>query len=576
MITQALFSCLAVLGAAALTTTNPVETGRTAEFLIENAPDTGGANPYDPGAVALDVEFTPPSGPPLTMPAFWAQEYARAFADGRETLEKTGAPGWRVRHTAAVPGRHAWRLMVSLGGGGFAEAGRGEFEALPPRRPWHGYGRAKKGARYFSLDDGTPLPLLGSNLCWHGAAGTRDYDQWLGAFADAGMNYTRLWMSPYAFAVEVAPGERLNYNQEGAWRLDYVMRLAEEKGVRVMLCLDFHGIFQDKPDVWGGNNFWPDHPYNAAQGGPCATQNDFFTSPGAAELHRKRMRYLVARYTAFPSLLSWQFFNEINNVYGVLNRGDVTRWHGVAARALRAMDPCAHPITTSFSGWHEEADMWSMPEMDYCQLHLYHDPSQKPLGGIISAAAERFAKRFDKPVFVGEFGATWRNPGAELDPHRRAMRQAVWTGLLGGMAGTAMPWWWEDLHAAGCYGVWKSLADFVGTTGLGGPGWGPVKAEGGENADVYALSDGAWALAYVIDRRCHYPRGRDKDAPEARRAVVTLRGLADGPRTVEWWDTAAGRVVHTGEGKTVGGKMVLTSPPFSGDTALRVLPVAEK
>jgi hypothetical protein len=59
--------------------------------------------------------------------------------------------------------------------------------------------------------------------------------------------------------------------------------------VGLMFCLDYHGVFEVKPDYWGGNNFWPSHPYNAANGGPCQTQNDFFTNNDDESVPKRTM-----------------------------------------------------------------------------------------------------------------------------------------------------------------------------------------------------------------------------------------------------------------------------------------------
>ena len=138
-----------------------------------------------------------------------------------------------------------------------------------------------EGKRYFHLDDGTPLFLNGLCVGWHGRRGTYDYDDWLAAYRKAGINYIRIWMCPTAFSIEWDRQDRLHYRLDNAWQLDRVLAEAERSDVFVMLCLDYHGIFEVKPDFWGGNNYWPRHPYNAANGGPCQTQNEFFTSEAA-------------------------------------------------------------------------------------------------------------------------------------------------------------------------------------------------------------------------------------------------------------------------------------------------------
>jgi hypothetical protein len=127
-----------------------------------------------------------------------------------------------------------------------------------------------------------------------------------------------------------------------------------------MLCLDYHGIFEIKPDYWGGNNFWPRHPYNATNGGPCQLQNEFFTNAEARKLYEKRLRYIVARWSAFPNLLAWEFFNEIDNEYAYLKHADVVAWHRDLGRFLRGIDPCRHLISSSFTGGSERPDLYAL------------------------------------------------------------------------------------------------------------------------------------------------------------------------------------------------------------------------
>ena len=216
------------------------------------------------------------------------------------------------------------------------------------------------GMRSFRLDDGTPLFLDGLCMCWHGRRGTYDYDDWLESRQKAGINYIRLWMWHQAFGIEWDRGDKLKYRMDNAWRLDRVLAEAERRGVFVMLCLDYHGIFEIKPDYWGGNNFWPRHPYNATNGGPCQLQNEFFTNAEARKLYEKRLRYIVARWSAFPNLLAWEFFNEIDNEYAYLKHADVVAWHRDLGRFLRGIDPCRHLISSSFTGGSERPDLYAL------------------------------------------------------------------------------------------------------------------------------------------------------------------------------------------------------------------------
>jgi hypothetical protein len=476
-----MLSCILIAGALSfgVLSLEPVaaelRAGRCAEFRVVGVGEPSG-NPFDPGVIVLDAVFTDPAGKTVRIPAFWMQDFTRSLVDGAEKLQPQGEPGWRVRYTPWVSGTHQCELLLGQDSATPSSAGGSTVEVLAAQSPARGHIRVEpEKKRFFEYGDGTPMPLLGSNLCWPGGRGTYDYDDWLPAFAGAGMNFSRLWMWPLAFGIEVLPGERLNYNQSQAWRLDHVMGLAADKGVQVMLCIDYHGVFQDEKDMWGGNDYWPTHPYNQTQGGPCAVQNDFFTNPDARKLYEKRLRYLVGRYGAYPSLFCWEFFNEINNVYFKLKRNDVVQWHADMAGVLHAMDPFRHPVTTSFGGVFEDRKMWEVPALDFTQYHLYCDDVRKGLGVYIAETAQRFSGRYGRPMVIGEFGTTYKNDGRAIDPNDWCLRQGLWTGMLTGTAGTVVPWWWEGLQSANRYPLWLSLSNFIKDTGFGGPAWHPAE-----------------------------------------------------------------------------------------------------
>jgi hypothetical protein len=470
---------------------------KPSEFRVANVP-LNGANPYDPDAIAVDVAFTAPSRKTISLPAFWYRPFSRELkkegagdkASEREVLAPSGEGEWRVRWTPTETGTHAVRLSIR-------RAGKAPTEATstctvlgsdPKDKTPRGFARVNpRNARYLQHADGTPLPLLGENLCWHGARGTFDYDDWLAGYTRGRMNFTRLWMWNNSFGAEFSAGERGNYNLERLWKLDYVMQEAQRRGVQVMLCLDYHGIFQTKQDMWGGNDWWERHAYHRNAGGPLEKPNDFFTNSEAQVLYRKRLRYLVARYAAFPNLLSWQFFNEINNVYGDpaktrtenrdalrLHPPDVVAWHDANSKYLRGLDPYGHMVTTSFGSAGEQESMWKLPGLSYANWHWYGNWSGRDGGvlGMTRAVGERFAARYAKPVSISEFGTSGLGWKPEGDPHRRGLHQAIWGGVFAGTAGTSAPWWWENIHRENLYPMWANLAAFL-PRDFGSEKWAP-------------------------------------------------------------------------------------------------------
>ncbi|MCX7046877.1 MAG: DUF5060 domain-containing protein, partial [Candidatus Sumerlaeota bacterium] len=70
-------------------------------------------NPYDPDCVAVDVEFTAPSGRILEMPAFYYQDFTRRkLEDGTEVYDPFGRACWKARFLPTEPGEHTFRIAA--------------------------------------------------------------------------------------------------------------------------------------------------------------------------------------------------------------------------------------------------------------------------------------------------------------------------------------------------------------------------------------------------------------------------------------------------------------------------------
>lgn len=534
---------------------------------IQIAGPAGGANPFDPDGAAVDMDVRGPTGRTSRVPGFFYRAYERRLEGNREALSPEGSDGWRVRWLPLEPGQHHLTVTATIDGQ-VTGTGQLDVEVAASQKP--GIVRVDPDShRYFQTSDSRPLFLNGLCACWHGGRGTYDYDDWLAAYEKAGINYIRIWMWHHAFGLEWDRQDKTRYRLDNAWRLDRVLEEAERRGVYVMLCLDYHGTFEVKPDFWGGNNYWPRHPYNAANGGPCQTQNDFFTSEQAQKLYQKRLRYIVARWSAFPNLLAWEFFNEIDNEYAYLKHEDVVRWHASMGRHLRALDPVGHLISSSFTGGSERPDLFALPEMDFAQYHSYNE---KHPARMTAEKTARFFEKYRKPFFVSEYGTDWKGWKPDTDPHFRALHQAVWSGAFTGAAGTAMTWWWESIHSANLYQHWSALRAFLNGTSIGQSA---LKLATFPKTDPsvspFGLSSGAEMLLWFVDRNCDWPEGATNAAPAAvTGAKVSVGPAQDGSWSVEWWDTLAGRAVSQAAVEASGGYLNLELPSFQADIAGRL------
>lgn len=445
----------------------PPQLWQRLEFQVTNVP--AASNPFDPDLIRVEGTFTLPSGRSLVVPAFWYQDYQRALAGGYEVDQSLGPAGWRLRFAPPEPGTYSLSVQVVTNGQVAGPAGSLSFD-VPATPPAGRYGSVSiaPGSRYFRTADGKPLPLIGQNVCWPDGRGTYEYDGWFAALQTAGQNFARIWMWPASFGIETSSTNLNHYALDPAWQLDYLLRLAEQKGIYLQLALDYHGMFVSQPDYWGGNNYWPQNPYNAVNGGPCPNPNAFFTNSAAMTIYQKRLRYLIGRYGYSPNLLGWEFFNEIDNDYSFLNATDVARWHQAMGAWMRANDPFGHLLTTSLSSAAGHPEIWALPQLDYISDHSYNEPS--PASGL-AADAQSFLNRYGKPVMIGEFGTSWQGWNQVNDPYLRGFRQGIWGGALGGSVGTAMSWWWQNIDSEHLYPVYTALGAVLNPTGWGRGAW---------------------------------------------------------------------------------------------------------
>ncbi len=473
------------------------------EFSITNVPTA--SNPFDPDVIRLDATFTLPSGKTMTVPAFWYQNYQRSLSGGYENDTPVGPPGWRLRFTPPESGNYSLALVIQTNDQPYGAPVVTNFTvtAIAPAR--FGYVGIASGGQYFQTSDNQPLRLVGENVGWPGGAGTYDYDTWFPAMQNAGEDYARIWMCPWAFGIEDTATSLNNYSLQPAWQLDYVFQSAEQHGVYLLLCLDYHGMYTTQPDSWGGNNVWPQNPYNLTNGGPCTVANDFFTNSTAMKIYQKRLRYLIARYGYSQSLLAWEFFNEIDNDYAYLNSTNVAAWHGVMGNWMHTNDVFHHLVTTSLTGSSDRPEIWSLPQLDFAAYHSYGEPGPATQ---LSAVSQSFLQRYGKPVMIGEFGTSAAGWNRTNDLYLRGWREGIWGGALGGSVGTAMSWWWENIQGENDYPIYSALGTILNRTGWGHGAWTNINFQtsgtppstvgdpvpGGQPFNVQLPLDGNWGV----------------------------------------------------------------------------------
>jgi hypothetical protein len=482
----------------------PAQLWQRVEFCITNVP--AATNPFDPDQIQLDATFTLPSGKTMAVPAFWYQGYQRGLSGGYEYLTATGSPQWRLRFMPPDPGNYTVSLTIRTNHQAYGLPVVTNFSVSPGVPPADsGYVQVATNRQYFQTSDGRPLRLMGMNCGWPGGRGTYDYDNWFPAMQAAGMNFGRILTTPWSFGLETDSNSLNHYRLDRAWQLDYVFQQAEQHNLRLVLCIEFHLMLQPIPDIWGPDNYWQSNPYNATNGGPCINQNAFFTNTIARILFEKRLRYLIARYGYSTSLMSWEFFSEIDNEYAWLNPSDVAAWHGIVGNWMHTNDAFGHLVTTSLTGGSDRPEIWTLPQLDYANYHCYGEafPATR-----LNAVAQSFHQNYLKPVLIEEFGTSALSWNRTNDLYLRGFRQGLWGGAVGGTAGTAMSWWYETIHNENDYPIYSALGSVLNRTGWGNGVWTNINFQtagsppptvadpvsGGQPFNVILTPGGVWGV----------------------------------------------------------------------------------
>jgi hypothetical protein len=250
------------------------------------------------------------------------------------------------------------------------------------------------------------------------------------------------------------------YYQETADRLDEILRSSEEKGLYIMLTFDYNGIFKDFVDLWASNAEWRKNPYNAANGGPCENQADFFTNEDAKKIYKNKLRYIVARWGYSTNIACWEFFNEIDNVMNMIDLPavDIVSWHREMADYLKGIDPYKHIVTTSVT-YREVPGLWDIKNIEFSQHHNYGATDN------IKESILNYVEKFEKPDVVGEFALGWKGPDKDhpAELYEGEMHNGLWRGMFSPTPVLPLSWWWEWHYYKGHYFHLKAASGFVST-----------------------------------------------------------------------------------------------------------------
>ena len=531
------------------------------------------SNPYDASEISVRFTFSAPSGAKTVVDGFIHQSFSPNCGGPCMVLNltPTNAPGWKVRFSPGEAG--TWVFIGKVVAGGIEAMGPvGQFVVDEASMPPVVTVSPAEPLR-LALPDGRPFLPRGINAGWGEplyGGNIGNYDTLFSALKAADMNAVRLIMVPASFALEVeTPGR---YRLQAGYLLDYALERARRAGVRVILVLDsFESLTEG----------WSDNPYNAANGGPCATPEAFWSDSAARGLFKQRLRYIAARWGSSSQILAWELWREVDRVPGAEDpavRQDIVEWHQDMLSWLDAVDPRDHLVTTSLAwpalgvGAWSGGELWALPGIDVLTVHLY---DLAPTDQSVTSYMAFQTAITQKPHLVEELAVSAASGADTLahDPNHYGLHNGIWGSVLGGGAGAAMSWWWNDYVAANdLFSEYGTLWSVVGR--LPWTGYGAVQVTNeGAGTVVYGRQGVDHAVLWVKNQGAAWccPEKPAGHAPAPVDVALTLQGLPAGSYRIEWYDPSWYGVLVAEETLTeAGAGIALTRPGLVHDWAVLV------
>ncbi len=424
--------------------------------------------------------------------------------------------------------------------------------------------------RYFALSSGEPYIPIGLNMTSprlpgkgpieDGAAGLGLMERWMRALAANGGNYIRVWLSRGIWEVE---HEREGvYDEERARRIDAMLSLAAELGIRVKMTLEY---FREIDPALSQTTWAMSTVHHRSSGGTADSIAEWFDGEESRAAFRRKLAWYAARYGDCPAVYGWELWNEINTVRG----GDYMAWTEAMLPELHRLFPrslCMQSLGSFDEPAQRDRYRWllSVPGNDVAQVHRYLDLGAAlevchgPVDVLAAdAVRELLAMRPGRPVILAESGGVEPSHAGPFklyaaDRDGTILHDVLFAPFFAGAAGTGQCWHWSEYVDPN--DLWWQFGRFAESVrGIDPPAeaFEPGMVEQGR-LRVYVLKGRRTTLAWCRDAENTWMSElRDGVPPEVQDGLEVELPLPPGARvrtydpwTGDWQEAAAqdGRV----------------------------------
>lgn len=533
-------------------------------------------NPYDYDQLDVIATITSPNNEIVKVPLFWFIDYkieldtkyknGPIFVDGlpshnpdephgMENVKTVGEYHYRLRFTPKEEGNY--KIVVTLTSNKTViQTIEDTIKVTKGVKPQGIIKVDETNNRAFTYEDGKTFIPNGVNMCWwtDGARKTTDYEVWFKEAVPNNVNMIRVWMATWGFCLHW--GEKYNdYDDrlDRAALLDKLFNLIDENNIVIMLTMLNHGQFSET-----NNAEWNSNPYNKKNGGILDRPQEFYSNAEAIRTYKNEVKYLMARYSYSYNVMCWELFNEIDWTWcqhhdqplpGLEHVAeDAKNWHQEIISVIKEFDPNKHMITTSYGG--HDGLAYSLEDISFTNPHDYHYEQihLKNVNTDLHVTQELLYTKHNKPCLSSEIGNDWRSGmgAAEKDPKGYSIRQALYSGFLGGGAGAAMQWWWDSwVHPKKIFNQYKAAGMFAQRMNLNGK-YKQFKEVGidvsNKNVDAtgYLYPDRAYGYVYDLNFTYWTPNNKEQ-------SVKIKLPFESGSYIVEIFDSFTGEVIKKEE-----------------------------
>lgn len=459
------------------------------------------------------LEVIEPDGSRERVPAFAAQDYDFVYdRHGYEEQVARGGVYRAVRYTPELEGEY----RVFDEAGNRVEA----FVCVPSDNP--GYVTVSaKDPRYFAFSDGSCYVPVGLNLVGCGydrqpagnehfqasqevrTTGMIQWRRWLSELHAAGANYIRIWLSNgYTQARTEIMGV---HNLAAFARLDRIVELAREYGIRIKMCLEHFRTFTNE------GHFAYKRVVDPDTGRQLRDVEAWFNEEKWNERWIEDIAPYLARYRNDPVVFAWELWNEID--CGDACFDSVERFTRRMLPRVRSLSP-RNLVVNSLGSMDEERKQQvqdafaAIPDMDFLQVHRYLDQGA-PLA-ICTEDPVAFSRDAVKRCSVGTKPLILTETGAVNDRHvgpfrfyaadhgGRIFDDVTYPAFFCGAAGSGHIWHWDSyVDTQNLWGHFRPLHDALEGVEADAEGFEPFEVE---HEDVWILGLKGRSVALVLVR----------------------------------------------------------------------------